>query len=225
VNQNHVRFSPKYMLMTYRLDMLWLPVAFWMLFLIIAWFTRNEETGFGVTTAFLGAALPLTGGMLASYAVLEDPALELQFATPRPAWAMLIERVGFIFIVTALCAFIYQAAVALLGYDLSPLGTLLARQMAWLAPTLTAMALGATVAFALRQSIAGAAITGLVWFGQLMAHDWFLSSPWACYTLLMMGSNYSDHPALAGNRVVLTGLAALLMIAAWALLRRQERYI
>jgi hypothetical protein len=173
------------MLMTYRLDMLWLPVAFWMLFLIIAWFTRNEETGFGVTTAFLGAALPLTGGMLASYAVLEDPALELQFATPRPAWAMLIERVGFIFIVTALCAFIYQAAVALLGYDLSPLGTLLARQMAWLAPTLTAMALGATVAFALRQSIAGAAITGLVWFVQLMALDWFLSSPWAWYTLRM----------------------------------------
>lgn len=225
MNQRHFHFSPKYMLMTYRLDMLWLPVAFWALFIIIAWFTREEEMGFGVTTAFLGAALPLIGGVLASYAVLEDPALELQFATPRPAWVMLLERMGFILIVTALCALSYQAVIGLLGIDLAPLGSLPVRQMAWLAPTLAAVALGATVAFAMRQGIAGAAITGLVWFVQILAHDWFLSSPWACYILLMMGSNYTDHPALPGNRMALSGLAVLLIVAAWALLRRQERYI
>ena len=41
----------------------------------------------------------------------------------------------------------------------------------------------------------------------------------------MMGSNYPDHPALRGNQAALMGLAVLLLAAAWAMLRRQERYI
>ena len=30
-------YSLNYMLMTYRLDMLWLPTSFWALFIILAW--------------------------------------------------------------------------------------------------------------------------------------------------------------------------------------------
>ncbi len=91
-----LRDSLRYMLMTYRLDMLWLPAAFWALFLIISWMIRDTQSGFPVCVAYLGAALPLIGGILAAYAVLDDPALELQFATPRPAWLMLLERLGMI---------------------------------------------------------------------------------------------------------------------------------
>jgi len=225
MNRKGTTFSLKYMLMTYRLDMLWLPVAFWALFIILAWMTLGEPTSFDVTTAYLGAALPLISGVLAAYAVLEDPALELQFATPRPAWLMLLERLGVIAGIAALCALSYQGIVTLLGIDLAPLGDLTARQLAWLAPTLASLALGAAVSFAIRQSMAGAAITGLVWIVQILLHDWFLASSWGCYLLLFMGSNYPTHPALAGNRAVLSGLAALLLLASWALLRRQERYI
>jgi hypothetical protein len=218
-------FSLKYMLLTCRLDMLWLPAAFWALFLIIAWMIQDEAAGFPVTVAFLGAALPLISGILAAYAVLEDPALELQFAAPRPAWRMLLERLGMILLLAAACALSYQGALALLGIDLSPLGGFWPRQLAWLAPTLATAALGSAAALANRNAAAGAAAVGLVWMLEIMLRGLFLQSRWARYLLLMMGSNYPDHPALRANQAVLAGLAALLLAAAWALLRRQERYI
>lgn len=218
-------FSLKYMLLTCRLDMLWLPAAFWALFLIIAWMIQGEPASFPVTVAFLGAALPLIGGILAAYAVLEDPALELQFAAPRPAWQMLLERLGMIMLLAAACAFSYQGVLVLLGIDLSPLGSYWPRQLAWLVPTLATVALGSAAAFANRHAAAGAAAVGLVWMLEIMLRDLFLQSRWARYLLLMMGSNYPDYPALRANQAALAGLAALLLAAAWALLRRQERYI
>lgn len=220
-----ITVSLKYMLKTYRLDMLWLPAAFWALFLILTWMLRDEQTGYTITVSFFGVALPLISGILAAYAVLEDPALELQFAAPRPVWAMLAERLGMILVLAAFFAFAYQGGVALLSVDLSPLGSFGARQLAWLVPTLTMMALSSVCSFALRQAVAGAALTGLIWFTQLIFRSWFLENRYGQYLLLMMGSNYPDHLALHGNQIVLAGLGLALLIAAWALLRRQERYI
>ncbi len=218
-------FSLKYMLLTYRLDMLWLPVAFWALFLIIAVMIKNEPAGFPATVAYLGVALPLVGGILSAYAVLDDPALELQFATPRPVWQMLAERIGMILVITTLCAFTYQAMLVLIQVDLAPLGGFWARQLAWLAPTLATVSLGSAVAFANRHGTGGAAIIGLIWIMQVILRDWFLMSPWARYTLLLMGSNYPENPALRANQATLISLSILLLLASWALLRRQERYI
>jgi hypothetical protein len=218
-------FSLKYMLLTYKLDMVWLPAAFCALFLIIGWMTQDTPTGFTVTAAFLGAALPLIGGILAAYAVLEDPALELHFATPRPDWLLLLERLGMILVLLAIFALIYQAALAALRIDLSPLGDLPARQLVWLAPTLATIALSAAMSFANRQAVAGAAVTGMIWFMQIILRDWFLQSAWGRYLLLIMGSNYPENPALRGNQAALIALSLLLLLAAWALLRRQERYI
>lgn len=218
-------FSLQYMLLTCRLDLVWLPIAFWALFVILAWMLRDERMGFHVTAAFFGVALPLISGILAAYAVLEDPALELQFATPRPAWWMLLERLGMILVLAAGCALAYQLALAALKIDLAPLGTFWTRQLAWLAPTLAMTAFGSAAAFAGRQSLAGAAAVGMVWIFEILMREWFLQDRWARYLLLLMGSNYPDHPALRGNQASLIGHAAILLVAAWALLRRQERYI
>jgi hypothetical protein len=65
----------------------------------------------------------------------------------------------------------------------------------------------------------------MIWMMQIILRDWFLQSHWGRYLLLFMGSNYPDNPALRGNQAALAALAALLLAAAWALLRRQERYI
>src|SRR5512133_1213782 len=221
----HTGFSLKYMLLTYRLDMLWLPAAFWALFLIIAIMIKNEPAGFPVTVAYLGTALPLVGGILAAYAVLEDPALELQFATPRPVWQMLAERIGMILVITSLCAFTYQAVLVLIQVDLAPLGGFWARQLAWLVPSLAAVSLGCACAFANRQGTGGAAVIGMLWIMQIILRDWFLTSPWVRYILLLMGSNYPENPALGANQLTLLSLSVLLLLASWALLRRQERYI
>ena len=109
--------------------------------------------------------------------------------------------------------------------DLAPLGGLLARQMAWLAPTLAMIALGSAAAFAIRQSVAGAAAIGMVWIFEIILREWFLQDRLGRYALLIMGSNYPGHPALRGNQAALIGAAGLLLAAAWALLRRQECYI
>jgi hypothetical protein len=220
-----ISFSLKYMLMTYRLDMLWLPAAFWALFVIMGWIMRDDWQGFGFSVAYFGIALPLIGGIMASYAVLEDPALELQFAAPRPAWMMLLERLGMILVIAMLCAVSYQITLAALGIDLSPLGGLAARQLSWLVPTLAMIALGSSVSFASRQAVAGSAVTGMVWIIQIIIRDGLLSSRWAQYLLLFMGSNYPDYPTLRENQAVLMALALLMVVAAWALLRKQERYI
>jgi hypothetical protein len=119
----------------------------------------------------------------------------------------------------------YQVVASLFPIDLSPLGNTLAIQAAWVAPTLAMIALGAFVAFASRQAAAGAALIGLLWMVQVLLRDLFLRSSWARYLLIIMGSNYPENPALRGNQAVLTGLAVLLLVGAWALLRRQERYI
>jgi len=86
-------------------------------------------------------------------------------------------------------------------------------------------AFSAAVSFATRQAMTGAALTGIIWIVQVLLKDLFLQSSWAQYLLLFMGSNYPNHPALRGNQAVLASLGLLLFIAAWMLLRRQERYI
>jgi hypothetical protein len=97
--------------------------------------------------------------------------------------------------------------------------------LAWLAPTLAMIALGSAAAFASRQSVSGAAAVGMTWIFQILMRGWFLNDRWASYALLIMGSNYPEHPALRGNQAALFAAAALLLLAAWALLRRQERYL
>ena len=91
------RFSLRYSLLTYRLDQLWFPLAFWALFAVMALLMRVKDLD--IARAYLGCAIPLVGGILSAYGVLDDPALELRFATPvRPAQTLL-ERLGLIFLV------------------------------------------------------------------------------------------------------------------------------
>jgi hypothetical protein len=218
-------FSLKYTLLTYRLDMLWLPAAFWALFILLVWIIPEADTRNTLAHAYFGVALPLIGGILGAYAVLEDPALELQFATPRPVWQLLAERNAMIVAILGVCALSYQGVIAVLGFDLSPLGGFILRQLAWLVPTLAMVGLSAALSFAVRQPMAGAAATGMIWMIQLMYRDLFLAGKIGPYFLLMMGSNYSDHPALRANQAVLTVLAVLCGFVCLALLRRQEAFL
>jgi hypothetical protein len=84
-----------YQLFSFRLDQLWLAGALWALFAIVTAFMRASPSYFSVATAYLGFVLPLIGGILGAYAILDDFALELQMTTPRPAWVLLVERLDF----------------------------------------------------------------------------------------------------------------------------------
>jgi hypothetical protein len=71
------RFSLRYLLLTSRFDQLWFPLAFWALFIVIG-IIRGPEYILDTSRTYLGAVIPLIGGILAAYAVLDDPSLELR---------------------------------------------------------------------------------------------------------------------------------------------------
>ena len=217
------RFSLRYSLLTYRLDQLWFPLAFWALFAVIALLLREKDLS--IARAYLGCAIPLVGGILSAYGVLDDPALELRFATPVRAAQTLLERLGLILIVQAVCAFGFQLLCLALGVDFSILGNGFAVQLAWLVPALTLMALGTAGSLLAAQTMTGAFLVGIAWIVELIARGWFAANRIGRYFLVFMGALMPDHPALAANQASLLALAALLFVASWILLHRQEHYI
>jgi len=213
------------LLLTFRLDQFILPAAVWALFVIVAWFMHDEPQVASIATGYLGFTLPLLSGILAANAVLDDPALEVSMSTPRPAWLILLERLGLILAFQAVTALLFQAVMAALGVDLSHLGSFWGRQLAWLIPCLGMLALGNAMSFIAANCVGGALITGSIWIIQTIAHSWMADSSWARYIYFFLTADCPDHPSLLANQACILGLTAALLLAAWMLFRKQERYL
>jgi len=215
--------SLKYSWLTYRRDQLWFPLALFALFVVISLILRRPAIRFSLARAYLGFIVPLIGGIMASYAVLDDPAIELRFATPVRAEQTLLARVGLIVVVQAVCALAFQLFALTLRVDLSPLGGVLAVQWIWLLPTLALAALGSAGSLAGAQSVVGAFLVGTVWLVELMMKGWFELN--ARYAFLFLGVFTPGHPDLALNQGVIVVATTTLFFLSWALLHQQERYI
>jgi len=212
----------KYSWLSYRRDQLWFPLAFLAFFAGIVLILRPGAR-FNVARAYLGFIVPLIGGILAAYGVLDDPALELRFSTPVRAGQILRARLGLILAVSAISAAIFQIVLGGLGIDLSPLGNLLAVQLVWFLPTLALASLGMAGALAGAQTAIGAFLAGAVWLIQLMMNSWLRAN--ARPAFLFLGVIAPGDPALLLNRCVLFGGSVALLMISWALLRRTERYL
>ena len=215
----------RYTVLTLRLNLLWLPAELWALFALITWLKRGDPRVFEVAGGFCAFVLPLVAGVLASSAVLDNPALELHLASPRGTAHVLLEREGLILTLIAVAALTFQAYLVLLGVDMSGLGSPVSRQAAWALPTLVLMSLGCAGAFALRQSTGGALLVGLVWVLQLLGHEWFMRYEATRYLFVFMRAYRPRHSDLPINQVALVCLSGTLFACAWALFRRQERYL
>jgi hypothetical protein len=213
----------KYSWLTYRRDAWWFPPAFLALFFLILGVMNHPAVRFAIARAYLGFILPLIGGILAAYAVLDDPALELRFSTPVRAERTLLSRLGLIFAVETACALVFQLFAWALSVDLSPLGGLLGVQLMWILPSLSLIALGTAGSLAGAQSVTGAFLVGGVWLVQLMMKGWFEAN--ARHLFLFMGVFTPDHPDLIANRCVLFAGSLLLLGLSCVLLRHQERFI
>ena len=213
----------KYSWLTYRRDQLWFPLAFLGLFIVIVLILPNAGVRFSIARAYLGFIVPLIGGILAAYSVLDDPALELRFSTPVRAEQTLLARLGLILAVQAVCALVFQLFVGALDIDLSPLGGLFGVQLVWFLPTLALAALGCAGALAGAQTAMGAFLAGAVWLIQLLMNSWLRLN--ARHVFLFLGVIVPDHPDLALNQCVLFAGSTALLLVSWALLRRQERYL
>jgi hypothetical protein len=213
----------KYSWLTWRRDQLWFPLAFLALFFVILLILPNPAARYSIARAYLGFIVPLAGGILAAYSVLDDPALELRFATPVGAGQTLLARLGLILVIQAACALVFQLFVGALGIDLSPLGGLLRVQLVWFLPTLALAALGCAGALAGTQTAMGAFLAGAAWLIQLLMNSWLRLN--ARHVFLFLGVIAPEHPDLAANQCVLLAGSMALLLLSWALLRRQERYL
>jgi hypothetical protein len=218
-----LKSSWKYAWLTYRRDQLWFPLAFLALFIVIVLILPNPLARFSIARAYLGFIVPLIGGILAAYSVLDDPALELRFSTPVRAEQTLLARVGLILAVQAACALVFQLFTGMMGIDLSPLGNLIQVQLVWFLPTLALAALGCAGALAGAQTAIGAFLAGAVWLIELMMNSWFRQNASSVY--LFLGVIAPGHPDLTVNQIVLFSGSMALLLVSWVLLRRQERYL
>ncbi len=221
-NRSHLL---RYTLLTLRLDLFWLPAALWALFLIIVAITIDDPNVSDYASGFLGFVLPLIGGVLAASVILDNAALELHFSTAYSAWRVILERQGLLLIIFTILALSFQLGVAWMGVDLSGLGKLFPRQLAWLVPTLSFMSLGCFSALALRKSQNGMMMVGLLWIIQVIARDWFMFYAAARPFFIFMSNYRPQHPDLLTNQLCQLGLSLAFFLLSGELLRRQERYI
>jgi hypothetical protein len=218
------RFSLRYALMTYKLDQFYLPLAFFGLFIVMSLIMKNSPQFMNLAKIYLGTALPLLGGILAAYAILEDPALELRFATPISAFRTLLERLGIIFFSQAILAVLFQLIFIILGGNFTEYQSIWFVQLAWIIPTLSLMMLGASCSLLAANSVIGTLMVGMVWLVELIARGWFAENI-GKYFLVFMGPLMPSHPDLIANHISLVVISITLFISCVALLRRQERYI
>ena len=215
--------SFQYSWLTYRRDQLWFPLALLALTVAFMLILGRPAVRFSLARGYLGFILPLVGGILAAYAVLDDPALELRFSTPTSAAETLLTRLGLILIVEAACAVFFQLFLLALRVDLSPLGGFLAVQRIWFLPTLALAALGCAGSLTAAQNVVGSFLVGTVWLVELMMKGWFLAN--ARYAFLFLGVFLPAHPHLALQQAVLFSVSLALLFFSWVLLHRQERFI
>jgi len=217
------RASLKYTWLTYRRDQLWFPPAFLAFFMVAVVVMRHPAIRYTLARAYLGFIVPLTGGILAAYAVLDDPALELRFATPVGAGRTLVTRVGLILSVQVVGAFLFQLFVLALDVDLSPLGGFLAVQLAWLVPALFLIAVGTVGSLASARTSVGAFLAAAVWLVHVMMKGWLEANAKCAY--LFMGVLVPGHRDLLINQGTLLAASAALLVLSWGLLHRQERFL
>ena len=218
------RFSFKYTLLTYRLDQLLFPLAFWAFFVILTLLFSNKAQNFNIARAYIGVAVPLIGGIMAAYAILDDPAIELRFATPIRAAQILFERTVLIFIIQAVSALAFILFALLIGVDFTPLGNSIHLHLAWIVPTVSMIALGTFGAILGAQTMIGSFLVGLVWIIEIIIRDGMAVNRWK-YAYIFMGILAPEHPDLVSNQIALFAASTVFLFFTWLLLHRQERYI
>ncbi len=217
------RSSLRYTWLSYRRETLWVPLAFLAVFVLVTVILDSPEIRFVLARTYLGLLVPLVGGVMAAYALLDDPALELRFSTPERPRDLLLVRLGLIVGVEATTALLYQLAAFSLGVDFRPLGTLFEVQLVWLLPSLFLIALGTAGALASAQTAMGAFLAGGAWLLHVVMKGWFVANVPATY--LFLGALEPGHLQLTVNRLLLVAATVGLLMLSALLLRRQERFL
>ncbi len=219
------RFSFRYSILTFHTDQLWFPLAFWALFAIITAIVKGDSTFTNAARGYIGVVIPLIAGIMSAYAGLDDPALELRFATPISPVRMLAERLGLILAVQTICALSFEVYYLVIGGDFSVLGGFWNIQLAWFIPTIALMGFGLVMAMLTTKAVGGSLFTAVVWLLIFIMRSAMTIDPVWRYVMIYMGALVPDSPVLRANQLTLFLLALLFFAGSCALYQRQERYI
>jgi hypothetical protein len=214
-----------YRLKTMRLDQVWLPFSFMALFMIIGIVCDDGQKYYDLTRIYLSTVMPLVTGILAAYALLDDPTLELKFSTSVSMPRLLFGKLGLILAIQLVTAAAMEGFAAFAQVDLTVFGSFWQLQLVWLVPCLAAMGFGCFMALLGAAPMSGAITIGLVWIVQAILHSFFAADRIARYFFLFMGGLDPTNSSLFWNRVTLLGLSVAFLLAGLMLLRRQERYL
>ena len=213
----------RYTFQAFQKDQFWLPAAMWALFALMTGLMLKDR-GSEMSRGFLGFVMPLLAGGLGAYAVLQDSALELQFATDRPSWRMLVQRLGLVLVIMVLVGLSYQLFAAVLHVELG-FGPVLQAVLIWLVPCVAMVAVANLVSLLAGNSNGGFAFVGTMWILQLMLRGWIAQKVVLRNFLLFMGAMAPGQEVVPLNQLTLTGVAVISLLLSWLLLKKQERYI
>ncbi len=174
--------------------------------------------------------LPMAAGIVVATIATHDPAIELQLTMPHCYHRTANARFLFILLWSAVVSLLTSVLLLVLGHWRLPAQIahwsqpwqFLAWQLTWLSSTLWLVALGLALSLLLRSRSVSGALIGVFSFAEIVFHSVFDSynflHPFNLFPLTFTpGVDY-----WLANRVELLGMAAVLLILAWFLLRRSE---
>lgn len=178
----------------------------------------------------LEVLLPMAAGVVVATVATYDRSIELQLTMPRRYHRTANARFLFILLWTAvvslltsflLVSFNHWRLPAQIAHWSQP-WQFLAWQLTWLSSTLLLVALGLVLSLLIRSRAASGALISVVSVLQLMFHGAFDSTSYLhpIYLFPLTFSPGADY--WLANRIELLGMAVVLLIVAWFLLRRPE---
>lgn len=131
----------------------------------------DDDRVLRLLSALPEVGLSLSAGLYAAAAVLADPGVEVQLALPTRFAQMVARRLGVVLVIHAVLAGLVTALLQAAGWWTPPLGVASA-QLAWLAPIVWLMGLGALAGLLSGARSVVAGVLG-VWC-------WCRTCSWAC---------------------------------------------
>jgi hypothetical protein len=187
--------------------------------------------------------LPLAAGVIIGTVIAIDPALELQLTVPRKYHLTGLLRISLIFLCIACSAFVFMNGTNVLHLlylptftvNWSPIACFLLVQMIWFPPLFACAFIGFCFALVMQSRTAGGALLGCIWVAEIMFKNLIWLVPWlrpfflfpstlVAYPLTNIPYALYLSQGLA-TRLELLGIALVLLLCGWLLLRNTERML
>lgn len=171
--------------------------------------------------AGLELGLPLAAGFASATLVSHDPSVELHLTLPTRYRATVVRRLALLTGWTGLVAAATAVAMLAAGLWVVP-GPFLVGQLAWLAPLLWFVALGAALALLFRGRAASAGSLAGIWVLQNLFGGVFVEARWGRPWFLFATTYAPGADFWLANRGTLMGGAVAIGLGVWLLLRQSE---